>query len=145
MKIKKKEFLSLEQGGMSTAEFRDKFIELSRYAPEDVADDGKKQELFLEGLAGPLRYQLMSHTFTSFQHLLNKAICMESMCIELGDLKRKATTSVQFGSSTRPRFIPPQWTTPHVGRSGGNPGQNQVQRNNQPFNHPIQELQHSSP
>jgi hypothetical protein len=38
MKLKKKEFLSLEQGGMSVAEFRDKFIELSSYAPEDVAD-----------------------------------------------------------------------------------------------------------
>jgi hypothetical protein len=99
----------------------------------------------MEGLTGPLRYQLTSHTFPSFQHLLDKAICLKSMRIELGDLKRKATTSVQFGSSTRPRFIPPQWTTPHVGGSGGNPGQNQFQRNNQPFKHPIQELQHSTP
>jgi hypothetical protein len=71
MKLKKKEFLFLKQGGMSVAEFRDKFIELSRYAPEDVADDEKKRELFLEGLAGPLRYQLTSHTFPSFQHLLD--------------------------------------------------------------------------
>jgi hypothetical protein len=66
MKLKKKKFLSLKQGAMSVAEFRDKFIELSRYALEDVADDGKKQELFMEGLAGPLKYQLMSHTFASF-------------------------------------------------------------------------------
>jgi hypothetical protein len=50
---------------------------------------------------------------------------------------------VPFGSSTHPRFIPPQGTTPHVGGSGGNPGQKQFQRNNQPFKHPIQELQHS--
>jgi hypothetical protein len=42
MKMKKKEFLSLKQAGMSVAGFRDKFIELSRYAPEEVADDGKK-------------------------------------------------------------------------------------------------------
>jgi hypothetical protein len=56
IKLKKQEFLSLKQGGMSVAEFRDKFIELSRYAPEEVADDAKKQERFLEGLAGPLRY-----------------------------------------------------------------------------------------
>jgi hypothetical protein len=27
---------------MSVAEYRDKFIKLSRYAPEEVADDGKK-------------------------------------------------------------------------------------------------------
>jgi hypothetical protein len=63
MKMKMKESMSLKQAGMSVAEFRDKFIELSRYAPEEVADDGKKQELFLDGLSGPLRYQLMSHTF----------------------------------------------------------------------------------
>jgi hypothetical protein len=42
MKLKKKEFLSLKQGGMSVAEFRDKIIELPLYTPEDVADDGKK-------------------------------------------------------------------------------------------------------
>jgi hypothetical protein len=99
----------------------------------------------MEGLAGPLRYQLTSHTFRSFQHLLDKAITLEAMHIELGNLKRKATTSVQFGSGTRPRFIPPQGTTPHVGGLGGNSGQKQFQRNNQPFKHPIQELQHSPP
>jgi hypothetical protein len=53
MKLKKKEFLSLKQGGMSVVEFRDRFIELSSFAPKEVADDAKKQELFMEGLAGP--------------------------------------------------------------------------------------------
>jgi hypothetical protein len=54
MEIKKKEFLSLKQGGMSLAEYRDKFTELSRYAAEEVAKDRKKQELFLDGLTGSL-------------------------------------------------------------------------------------------
>jgi hypothetical protein len=66
MKIKKKEFLSLKQRGMSVREYIDKFIQLSRYAPGEVDDDEKKQELFLEGLIGPLQYQLISHTFPSF-------------------------------------------------------------------------------
>jgi hypothetical protein len=91
MKLKK-EFLSLKQGGMSVAEFWERFIELSCYAPEEVADDAKKQERFMEELAGPFQYQLMSHTFPSFQHLLDKAIFLESKCRELGELKRKATT-----------------------------------------------------
>jgi hypothetical protein len=130
---------------MSVTEYRDRFIELSHYAPEEVADDPKKQERFMEGLAGPLRYQLTSHTFPSFQRLLDKAITLEAMRIELGNLKRKSTTSAQFGSSTRPRFIPPRGTTPNVGGSGGNSGQNQFQQNNQPFKHPIQELRHSTP
>jgi hypothetical protein len=41
---------------MSTSEYREKFIQLSRYTPTEVADDEKKQELFLEGLIGPLQY-----------------------------------------------------------------------------------------
>ena len=50
MKLKKKEFLGLKQGGMSAAEYHDKFIQLSRYAPIEVEDDDKRQELFMEGL-----------------------------------------------------------------------------------------------
>jgi hypothetical protein len=87
---------------MSVTEYRDRFIELSHYAPEEVADDPKKQERFMEGLAGPLRYQLTSHTFPSFQRLLDKAITLEAMRIELGNLKRKSTTSAQFGAALVP-------------------------------------------
>jgi hypothetical protein len=65
MKIKKG-FLSLKQGNMSVSEYRDKFIQLSRYAPDEVADDERKQEHFMEGLVGPLQYHLVSHTFPSF-------------------------------------------------------------------------------
>jgi hypothetical protein len=107
MKLKKKEFLSLTQGGKSVKEYRDRFIELSRYAPEEVADDPKKQERFMEGLAGPLWFQLMSHTFPSFQHLLDKAICLESMRKEQGELNRKTTTPGQSESNIRHRFTSP--------------------------------------
>jgi hypothetical protein len=107
MKLKKKEFLSLKQGGMLVADIRDRFIEFSRYAPEEVADDAKKQERFREGLARPFQYQLMSHTFPSFQHLLDKVIYLESNRRELGELKRKATTPGQSRSSTLPRFTSP--------------------------------------
>jgi hypothetical protein len=103
----KKEFLCLNQGGMSVAEYRDRFIEMSRYAPKEVANDPKKQERFLEGLSGPLRYQLMAHSFPSFQLLLDKAIVLEYMRRELGELKRKASTPGQSGSGPRPRFTSP--------------------------------------
>jgi hypothetical protein len=49
MKIKK-EFLSLKQGNMTVSEYRDKFIQLSRYTREEVAKDERKQEQFLERL-----------------------------------------------------------------------------------------------
>jgi hypothetical protein len=42
MKNKKKEFLSLKQGSMLVSEYRDRFIQLSRYAPNEVAEDERK-------------------------------------------------------------------------------------------------------
>jgi hypothetical protein len=90
MKIKKKEFLSLKQGNMSVSEYRDKFIQLSRYALDEVADDERKQKHFTKGLNGPLQYALVAHTFPSFQKLLDKALAIEHKRVQLGDLKRKA-------------------------------------------------------
>jgi hypothetical protein len=49
MKIKK-EFLSLKRGSMSVSEYCDRFIQLSRYAPDEVAEDERKQEHIVEGL-----------------------------------------------------------------------------------------------
>jgi hypothetical protein len=66
MKLKKKEFLSITQGSMSVSEYRDRFTQLSRYAPKEVDTNKKRQELFLEGLIGPLNYQLQSHSFPKF-------------------------------------------------------------------------------
>jgi hypothetical protein len=114
MKIKIKEFLSLKQGSMFVSEYRDKFIRLSRYAPKDVQDDEKKQELFLDGLIGPLQYQLVSHTFPSIQRLLDKAIAVENKRCEFGE-KRRAGNQGQAGSSSRPRYT----TTPSTPARGG--------------------------
>ena len=40
---------------------------MSRYAPEYVNTDAKRQYRFLRGLVDPLQYQLMNHTFPTFQ------------------------------------------------------------------------------
>ena len=47
-------------------EYRDKFAQLSRYAPNDVADDKDKQCRFLKGLYDGLQLQLMSNTYPNF-------------------------------------------------------------------------------
>jgi hypothetical protein len=39
---------------MSVSEYRDRFIQLSRYALDEVTGDERKQEHFIEGLNGPL-------------------------------------------------------------------------------------------
>jgi hypothetical protein len=53
MIVRKDEFLAFNQGPLSISEYRDKFLQLSRYAPEDVNTDAKRQYLFLRGLVDP--------------------------------------------------------------------------------------------
>ena len=103
MIVRKEEFLALKQGPLSVSEYRDKFLQLSRYAPEDVNTDAKRQYRFLRGLVDPLHYRPMNHTFPTFQHLIDRAIMTERKRQEMEDRKRKIGGS-QVGSSSRPRY-----------------------------------------
>jgi hypothetical protein len=109
MIVRKEEFLALKQGPLSISEYMDKFLQLSRYAPEDVNTDAKRQYRFLRGLVDPLHYQLMNHTFPTFQHLIDRAIMTERKRREMEDRKRKIG-GPQVGSSSRPCYSgnPPQ-------------------------------------
>jgi hypothetical protein len=104
MTVKKEEFLALKQGSSSVSEYRDRFLQLSRYAPEDVNTDAKRQYRFLRRLVDPLQYQLMNHTFPTLQHLIDRAIMTERKRKEMEDRKRKIS-GPQSGSSNRPRFL----------------------------------------
>jgi hypothetical protein len=68
---------SVEASPLSVSEYRDKFLQLSRYAPEDVNTYAKKQ------------YQLMNHTFPTFQHLIDRAIMIETKRRKMEDKKHK--------------------------------------------------------
>jgi hypothetical protein len=59
MIVRKEEFLALKQGPMSISEYIDKFLQLSRYAPEDVNTDAKRHYRFLRGLVDPLHYKFL--------------------------------------------------------------------------------------
>jgi hypothetical protein len=50
IELKQEEFRALKQGSMSMAEYRDKFAQMSRYAPDEVAKDSDKQHWFLKGM-----------------------------------------------------------------------------------------------
>jgi hypothetical protein len=103
MIVRKEEFLALKQGPLSVSEYRDKFLQLSRYALEDVNTDAKRQYHFLRGLVDPLHYQLMNHTFPTFQHMIDRAIMTERKRREMEGRKRKICGS-QVESSSRPRY-----------------------------------------
>jgi hypothetical protein len=56
--IKLKEFQDLKQGSMTVSEYVTHFTQLSRYAPNNVDTDEKKQECFLNGLDDGPAYAL---------------------------------------------------------------------------------------
>jgi hypothetical protein len=103
---------------MTVAEYRDKFAQLSHYAPNEVANDANKQRLFLKGLYDSLQLQLISNTYPNYQTLVNRAIVVDNKRTEM-DAKRKRLQGQTSGSNThqhtgfqqgyQQRYPPNQW------------------------------------
>jgi hypothetical protein len=106
MKLKRKEFADLKQGSMTVNEYLNSFIQLSRYAPNDINTNEKKQDVFLNGLNDDIQFQLLNIDYADFRHMVDKAIVIESKIKEIEkDGKRKVSFSGQSsGSNDRPRF-----------------------------------------
>jgi hypothetical protein len=83
MKLKRKEFADLKQGGMTVNEYLYSFIQLSRYAPNDIDTDEKKQDAFLNGLNDDIQFQLLNTDYADFQHVVDKAIVVVNKIREM--------------------------------------------------------------
>jgi hypothetical protein len=123
MKLKKKEFTDLKQGGMTVNEYLNSFIQLSRYATEDISTDKTKQDMFLDGLNDDIQLQLLNTDYADFQPMVDKVVVIESKLKEMEkDGKRKMPFPRQsFGSNIRPHFSqpnqffkPPQMNRPQM-------------------------------
>jgi hypothetical protein len=77
LKRKADEFRELRQGNMSVEEYTYQFVELARYAPEEVDKDSKKQEMFKKGLTPELRTLLTPQIYPDCNTLMNMAILTE--------------------------------------------------------------------
>jgi hypothetical protein len=71
---------------MMVSEYVTHFMHLSRYAPNDMDTDEKKQECFLNGLNDELAHTLETHDFKNFQTMIDKALVLEN---RRGILSRK--------------------------------------------------------
>jgi hypothetical protein len=109
MKLKKKEFADLKQGSMIVNEYLNSFIQLLRYAIEDINTNTKKQDTFLNGLNDDVQFQLLNIDYVDFQHMVDKALMIENKIKEMEkDGKRKAPFHGQSsGSNVRPCFSQP--------------------------------------
>jgi hypothetical protein len=63
---------------MIVSEYVTHFMQLSRYAPNDVDTDEKKQECFLNGLDHGLAYALEACDFENFQTMVDKALVLKT-------------------------------------------------------------------
>jgi hypothetical protein len=82
---------------------------LFRYATGDINTYEKKQDMFLEGLNDDIQLQLLNADYVDFQHMVDKAIVIESKLKEIEkDSKRKMQFSgLSSESNVRTRFSQP--------------------------------------
>jgi hypothetical protein len=99
MKLKK-EFEDLKQGSMLLSEYVTRFTQLSRYAPDNMDTNEKKQDWFLNGLNDGLAYALEAHDFINFQDMVDKALVLENRR-GIMEQKRKMQRTRSQGSNTR--------------------------------------------
>jgi hypothetical protein len=91
---------------MTVNEYLNSFIQLSRYAPDDINTDEKKHDMFLNGLNDDIQFQLLNTGYADFQHMVDNAIVIESKIKEMAkDGKQKMPFHGQPSrSNVRPRF-----------------------------------------
>jgi translation initiation factor RLI1 len=91
---------------MTMNEYLNKFTQMSRYAPDEVNTDEKKQDAFLNGLNDEIQFQLLNTDYEDFQKMVDKSIIVENKIKEMEkNGKGKTSFSGQsLGSNTRPRL-----------------------------------------
>jgi hypothetical protein len=94
---------------MMVNEYLNQFIQLSKYATDDINTDEKKQDTLLMGLSDEIQFELLNTDYPDFQHLVDKAIIIENKLKEMEkDGKRKMVFPSQHSeSNTRPHFSHP--------------------------------------
>ncbi|KAK1679844.1 hypothetical protein QYE76_040692 [Lolium multiflorum] len=96
------EFRELKQGRMSVVEYRDRFLTLSRYTPDETDTTEKRKERFLNGLHDEMQTVLVNIPFADLEALVDSAIQMEGKLHHANE-NRKRRMMHQSGPSNTPR------------------------------------------
>ncbi|KAK1610918.1 hypothetical protein QYE76_034591 [Lolium multiflorum] len=99
------EFRELKQGRMTVVEYRDKFLTLSRYAPDETDTTDKRKERFLNGLHDEMQTVLVNIPFADLEALVDSAIQMEGKLNQANE-NRKRRMMHQSGPSNTSRYRP---------------------------------------
>jgi hypothetical protein len=77
-----------------------RFTQSSRYVPDNMDTNEKKQDWFLNGLNDGLAYALEARDFVNFHDMVDKALVLENGR-EIMERKRKMQHPGSQGSNTR--------------------------------------------
>src|ERR1041385_3395484 len=117
MERKREEFCTLSQGNMTVHQYRTEFNRLSRYAPEKISTDAKKQARFRKGLSPVLRHDLNLLEFVNFEDLVNRSFRAEQgneVFEESRKRDRDLASSSSLGSQKRRIWIPTSALPSHL-------------------------------
>jgi hypothetical protein len=144
------EFRELKQGRMSVVEYRDRFLTLSRYAPDETDTNEKRKERFLNGLHDEMQTVLVNIPFADLEALVDSAIQMEGKLHQANE-NRKRRMMNQSGPHHNQKYrnnssggFTPRYNKPpaqnyrpnYTNNNGGPPkhGGNNNNNNNRPNN-----------
>ena len=69
-------------------EYRDRFLSLARYAPDEINTEAKKKERFLNGLHDEMQTVLVNIRFEDLEELVDSAIQMEGKINQANDNRK---------------------------------------------------------
>src|SRR3954447_12304851 len=99
------EFRELKQGRMTVVEYRDRFLTLSRYAPDETDTNEKRKERFLNGLHDEMQTVLVNIPFVDLESLVDSAIQMVGKLNQANE-NRKRRMMHQSGPNNASKFCP---------------------------------------
>ncbi|KAK1606221.1 hypothetical protein QYE76_029894 [Lolium multiflorum] len=110
------EFRELKQGGMSVVEYRDRFLTLSRYAPDETDTNEKRKESFLNGLHDEMQTVLVNIPFADLEALVDSAIQMEGKLHQANENRKRRMMNQSGPHHTRSTAITPLEDSPRNNR-----------------------------
>src|SRR3954468_12887030 len=90
---------------MTVEAYQREFLNLSRYAEDEVTTDARKQQKFRRGLNSDIKLALAVHDFANFATMVNKAISIETVQMEhMDSLKRHRDVGSSSGATQKRRI-----------------------------------------
>ncbi|KAK1681178.1 hypothetical protein QYE76_042026 [Lolium multiflorum] len=93
---------------MSVVEYRDRFLTLSRYAPDETDTTEKRKEIFLNGLHDEMQTVLVNIPFADLEALVDSAIQMEGKLHQANENRKRRMMHQSGPTIPQARRPPPQ-------------------------------------